>query len=84
MAGGSGISGWMDVGCGGGGGESGRGFWERCEPNRSSRERCFCFMLLEMMCGPLLEGGEGWVLREGCSISGSIGGGGGTHFICMQ
>ena len=57
MDGGSGMS------CKVGGGVGGKSvgiagvFCERCEPNRLSRERCFCFMSLEMM-----KGGEGGAL----------------------
>lgn len=73
MGGGSGIFSRMGAGCiGGGGGESGGaggGCWERCELNRSSRERCFCSMLLEMV--RRKEGGE-------------EGGGGGTHCFCKN
>lgn len=71
---------------GGGGGESGGGgreLRERCEPNRSPRERCFCLMLLEMTRGPVLEGGEGCgdgVLGGGGSHLGLTGGG--THCFC--
>jgi len=74
---------------GGGGGESGGrvgACWEPCEPNRSSRERCFCFMLLEMVRGPLVEGGEedcgGVVLGGGGVLLGSTGGG--THCFCEK
>lgn len=68
------------MGAGGGGesGGAGGGCWERCEPNRSSRERCFCFMLLEIMRLPLVEEGESGegVLGGGCSLLG------GTHCFC--
>ena len=78
----------MGSGCGGGDGESGGAggcCWERCEPNRSSRERCFCLMLLEITRGPVEEGDEGGVLSGDCSRSGLTGGGGGgTNFSCMQ
>lgn len=77
MGGGSGIFSKMGAGCrGGGGGESGGaggGCWERCELNRSSRERCFCSMLLGGE-----EGGEGCGEGEG----GLTSGGGGTHCFC--
>lgn len=81
----------MGAGGGGGGGESGGGggmFWERCATKRSARERCFCFMLLEMTRPPVVEGGEGrgeGLLEEDDSFLGLIGGGGGGTFcFCKQ
>lgn len=68
----------MGSGGGGGGGESGGAGGEcreRWEPNKSSRERCFCRMLLEMTRGVLMEGGEGWG-------DGDLGGG--THVFFIE
>lgn len=70
MVGGSGMSCAMGAGCRGGGGESGGAggrFLMRWEPKRSSRERCFCLMLLEMTRGPLVDGGEDGGLDRGDS-----------------
>lgn len=78
----------MGAGCKGGGGESGGGGGgcrERWEPNKSSKERCFCLMSLENSRRPLVEGGEGCgevLLGGGGWGLGLTAGGGGTHRLC--
>lgn len=71
----------MGAGCGGGGGESGGAGGRFWEPNRSARERCACFMLLEMV-RPIMGGGEG--LLEGADSFLGLSGGGGGGCFCKQ
>lgn len=75
----------MGAGCKGGGGESGGGDGgcrERWEPNKSSKERCFCLMSLENSRRPLVEGGDG--RGEMAGGLGLTAGGGGTHRLCKK